>query len=84
MLVIALSGGAAGCADRTLTRDQLEDRYVSDLVESGIEEDVAACVIEGFFDELTDAELRDFNLDGDELTPAEQQRIAELTLACAG
>lgn len=71
-----------GCGGGGLSRDQLEDRYVETLVDSGIEPAVAECVISAFFGELTDDELRDFNTDGDELTPDQTARIGELAAEC--
>jgi hypothetical protein len=78
-LAAALLGG---CGGGGLSRDQLEDRYIDTLIDRGIEPAVAECVISAFFGELTDDELRDFNTDGDELTPAQSARIGELAAEC--
>lgn len=72
-----------GCGSRALSRDALVDRYVDTLVDEGVPREVAECVIGGLFGEMTDDELRSFNTNGDELTPDQQARVAELTSQCA-
>ena len=83
MCVVAV-GVLAGCGRRELTREQLEDRYVDEIVDAGIERDVAECVISRLFGGMTDAELREFNTSGSDLTPDELQRVGELADACGG
>lgn len=72
----------ASCGPRQLTREQLERRYVDLAVEEGIERAVAECVIGRLLGEMTDAELRQFNTSGSELTADERARVAELADAC--
>lgn len=74
----------AGCGGKSgLSRDALETRYVDELIEAGVEDDVAECVIAEFFDELDDDALRVFNTAGTDLTEAQQRRIAELAGVCS-
>ena len=84
LAVVAVTTVAlVACGSRGFTREQLERRYVDLAVEEGIERDVAECVIGRLFGEMTDEQLRAFNTTGDELTVAEQARVAELADACA-
>jgi hypothetical protein len=82
VVVSVLSG--AGCAERQLTRAEIEDRYIDGVVDAGIERSVAECVITRLFGEMTDAELREFNTEGSELTDEQSVRLGELTAACGG
>jgi hypothetical protein len=81
-VVVALVTLAA-CNRGGLSRSELETRYVDGLIEAGIDETVAECVIGRLFDELGDAELRQFNTEGRDLTEAQQARVAELAVECS-
>ena len=81
MFVVAV-GLLAGCRQKDLTRDQLEDRYVDEIVDAGIERDVAECVIARLLGPMTDDELREFNSSGSELSAEEMQRVGELAAVC--
>jgi hypothetical protein len=72
----------SGCAGQGLGRDELERRYVDGLIEGGVEEDVAECVIARLFDELDDADLKAFNTSGTELTDEQRARVAKLSVDC--
>jgi hypothetical protein len=68
---------------RGFTRDGLRDRYVDEIVDAGIPRDVAECVIDRLFGELSDDELREFNTAGESLTAEQSQRVADLAEVCA-
>ena len=82
VLFVVVVGALAGCRERELTREQLEDRYVDEVVEGGIDRDIAECVISRLFGGMTDAELREFNTSGADLTAEERQRVGQLADAC--
>jgi hypothetical protein len=70
----------AGCG-RGFDRDGSRDQLVADLVDGGLDPDVADCVVERFFAERTDDELRAF-FERDELTEAERTEFVQLGVAC--
>ncbi|MEZ5215417.1 MAG: hypothetical protein R2715_02220 [Ilumatobacteraceae bacterium] len=77
-------GEAAGCTRSSgLSREGLQERYVAELVASGIDQDVAECVITAFFDGMTDEELRAFNTNGEELSDEELATIQTLGDTCS-
>lgn len=82
LAAIAAIGLLAGCGGKGLSREGLETRYIDSLIEAGVDEPVAECVIGRLFDEFSDADLRSFNTEGTELTDAQAQRVAELTVEC--
>jgi len=71
-----------GCGERQLSRSQLEDRYVDEIVDAGVERSVAECVVERLFSAMSDDELREFNTTGAELTAEQSVRVGELADAC--
>ena len=77
---------ATGCvrSQGGLTREELTEQSIDRLVEQGIDEPLARCVIEHLFAEMSDVELRRFNLDGDTLSEPEAARIRQLTASCGG
>ena len=78
---LAVSFTLVGCASSG--RDEARDGLVDQLVdEGGLERSVAECVVEGFFDERTTEELREF-FERDELTDAEQAEFVLLGEECA-
>ena len=76
------AAGVGGCARSGLTRSQLKDRYIAGLVTSGVPKATASCVIETFFAELTDAQLKSFNSDGTSLTDAQRAEIRRISQTC--
>ncbi|MGB8860603.1 MAG: hypothetical protein WCC60_15185, partial [Ilumatobacteraceae bacterium] len=72
----------AGCGKQGLSRDDVQQRYVEVLTDSGIDPDVADCVITEFLGEMTDEELKVFNTQGDDLTAEQAARIGELAVSC--
>ncbi len=71
-----------GCGERQLSRSQLEDRYVDEIVDAGVERSVAECVVDRLFSTMSDDELREFNTTGAELTAEQTVRVGELADAC--
>ena len=71
-----------GCGERQMSRSQLEDRYVDEIVDAGVERSVAECVVDRLFSAMSDNELREFNATGDELTAEQTVRVGELADAC--
>ena len=64
------------------TRDQVRDRWVNTYVSRlQLTRPEAECIVDRFFGELGDAELKPLTK-GDELTDAQAQRIGELAVAC--
>ena len=77
VFVVAL----VGCAS---ARDSARDGLVDQLVnEGGLSRAVAECVVDGFFEDRTTDELREF-FDRDELTAAEQAEFVRLGQQCSG
>jgi hypothetical protein len=72
----------SGCGERQLSRSQLEDRYVDEIVDAGIGRSVAECVVGRLFSAMSDDELREFNTTGAELTAEQSVRVGELADAC--
>ena len=72
----------AACGSRGLSRDQLYDRYVDDLTNSGVAHDVAQCVIDHLFDPMSDAQLKAFNTKGDALDDAQMDQVRRLAAQC--
>lgn len=68
----------AGCGG---TRDRARGDLVDQLVEGGLEDELAECVVEAFFDARTDDELKAF-FDREDLTAAERDEFARLGAAC--
>jgi hypothetical protein len=79
VLVVAL----AACGARGLSRDQLYQRYVDDLTNDGVPNDIAQCVIEHLFDPMSDVQLKAFNTKGDALTQAQMAQVERLAAQCA-
>ncbi len=72
---------ASGCRDSG-SRARARADLVRQLVEGGLEREVADCVVDGFFDVRNDGELREF-FARDELTGAERDEFAVLGEACS-
>ena len=82
MLVLALFALATGCGALRYTKAQVRDRWVSTYVrELHITKPQAECIVDRFFGEIGDAELKPLTK-GQDLTAAEVQRIGELAVAC--
>jgi len=65
-----------------LSRDEARDRWVRTFATRyGILEETAACMVDQFFAELGDAELRPLT-NGQELSDAQAERLGELAVAC--
>ncbi len=70
------------CRRPGLSRDQVRDRWVDTYVEDlGLTSSQAGCIIDRWFAELTDAELRPLT-EGAEPDAEQLQRIGELAVAC--
>jgi len=73
---------AAGCGSRKYTRDQVRDRWVNTFeAELDLSREQAACIVDRFLGETTDAELRPLT-NGDDLSDAQAQRIGEIAVTC--
>ncbi len=78
-LVVSV-GLLVGCGDSD-SRKRARVELVDQLVEGGLERNVADCVVEAFFDARNDRELRDF-FDREELTDDERSEFAQLGELC--
>jgi hypothetical protein len=63
------------------SRDRARGDLVDQLVEGGLPDEIAECVVEAFFDARDDDELREF-FARDDLTDAEREEFARLGEAC--
>jgi len=84
MLAVALASVlmVAGCGSRKYTRDQVRDRWVNTFeAELDLSREQAACIVDRFLGEITDAELRPLT-NGDDLSDAQAQRIGEIAVTC--
>lgn len=83
MLAVAAIGiGAAACVPSRFSKEQVRDRWVSTYVEQlGITETQAACIVDAWFAEISDDELRPLTK-GKELSEAQATRIGELAVDC--
>jgi len=79
LVVVALLAGA-GCGNGRARREA-RDELVDQLVEGGLPEQVADCVVEAFFDVRNDDELQDF-FARETLTDDEREEFARLGEAC--
>jgi len=79
---LALSFALVACASSG--RDDARDGLVDQLVSEGrISRSIAQCVVDGFFEDRSTDDLREF-FERDELTDAEQAEFARLGEQCAG
>ena len=70
------------CGSRRYTRDQVRDRWVNIFVaELDLGQEQAACIVDRFLGETTDAALRPLT-NGDDLSDAQAQRIGEIAVTC--
>lgn len=76
LVLTPLTGCAKGVARERARRD-----LVDQLVEGGLDRTIADCVVEGFFRERTDDELKAF-IARPELTDAERAEFARLGESC--
>lgn len=81
VVVVCAALAATGCSPAGLTRQQVKDGYRSQLVGKGVAEPLAKCITDGFFDRLTDAQLRAFQ-SRDRLTADEQAQFGALATTC--
>jgi len=75
----AVTGVLAGCGSDT--RGEARRSLVQQLVEGGLERPIAECVIDAFFADRSDAELKGF-FDRPQLTPDEAAEFAALGAKC--
>jgi hypothetical protein len=72
----------SGCNRGGYTRDEVRDRWVRTFaVRYGMLEETAGCVVDGFFGDLDDDELRPLT-NGTELSDAQAARVTELLDEC--
>ena len=82
VLALCLLLFATGCVAINYTKAQVRDRWVATYVQQlHITKPQAECIVDRFFGEISDDELKPLTK-GKDLTDAEVQRIAELALAC--
>jgi hypothetical protein len=79
MVIVALLA-ASGCGE-SRARREARGELVDQLVEGGLSEQVADCVVEAFFDARNDDELKDF-FARETLTDDEREEFARLGEAC--
>lgn len=83
VLVAGLAFGLSACGDDKVDRQGTID----ELVEQGMDEEQAECLVNGVTDELGDDKVLALNeSDGeiDDLTAEEQAKLEEITLDCLG
>jgi len=79
---VALVVALCSCGAARNTRDQTRDRWVRTYVsELGLTQREAGCVIDRFFGELSDDELKPLTK-GRELSDAQAERVGEIAIAC--
>ena len=80
VLLLAVTPGLVACGR---SRDDYEQDFKQLVLERGtdLSPSQVDCVIDGFFADMSDAEVRAFSR-RDELTPTEAQRIRDLTTSC--
>ena len=79
LVLVALLAGA-GCGNGRARREA-RDELVDQLVEGGLPEQVADCVVAAFFDGRNDDELKEF-FARETLTDDEREEFARLGEAC--
>ncbi len=77
---VPLVASLSACGESN-SRQRARAELVDQLVEGGLEREVADCVVEAFFDARNDRELRDF-FDREELTDDERSEFAQLGELC--
>lgn len=77
---LVLSFATSACGE-SRSRQRARSDLVEQLVEGGLEPQVAECVVEGFFDARNDDELRAF-FEREDLTADERDEFARLGEAC--
>ena len=81
ILAVVCAGVLVACGS---ARDEARDGLVNQLVnDGGLSRSVAECVVDGFFEDRTTDELREF-FERDELTEAERAEFVRLGQACNG
>ena len=77
LLGLALAAGACGSPDR----DEARQSLVQQLEDGGLDERTAECVVDAFFADKTNDELKSF-FERDQLTPEEAVEFASLGERC--
>ena len=79
-VLVVCSPGLMACGR---SRDDYEQDFKDLVLERGtdLSPSQVDCVIDGFFADMSDAEVRAFSR-RDELTPTEAQRLRDLTTSC--
>ena len=80
LLVVAFAVIALSCGSQA--RNEARDSLVKQLESGGLDHKTALCVVDAFFANKTDAELKGF-FDRPTLTPDEAAEFASLGLRCA-
>lgn len=80
-LVVAVAAVPSAACAKGVARERARQELVDQLVEGGLDRTIADCVVEGFFAERTDAELKAFIARPD-LTEAERAEFARLGESC--
>lgn len=75
-------GLAAACSPAGLSRQQVKDGYRAQLVTQGVAAVEAKCITDGFFDHLTDEQLRAFQM-RDVLSSQDRSMFGALATTCA-
>lgn len=79
-LAVLAGVGTTGCGESRARRDAREG-LTAQLAQAGVAPELAACIVERFFEGRSDAELAGF-FERPELTEAEADEVARLTRAC--
>lgn len=81
LLVLLLGPGLAAC--RKSSRPEARTAFITQLQQDGgLTRDAAECIVERFFADRTDQELKEF-FERTELTPAEAEEFGRLAQQCA-
>lgn len=83
VVVLSLSVAATGCGGSARVRLEARDDLVDQLVDGGLEREVAECAVDGFFSPRSNAELEAF-FDRPALTADERDEFARLGMECSG
>lgn len=81
VLALGLTMASLGGCTKGAARERARQDLIDQLVEGGLDRTIADCVVEGFFAERTDDELKAF-IARPELTDAERAEFARLGESC--
>ena len=81
-LLAVVAVGLGACSRDDGGRDRARAEFTQQLVDTGLEPEQAACIVDKFFEGRTNDELNEF-FETEELTNDERAEFAALTKECA-